>query len=378
MRVLHLLKTSEGATWAFRQMRELVKLGVEVHVLLPPDGKLIENYKQANIQLHYWHPSLVSILKTSSILRSLVKQINPDIIHSHFVLTTILMRLALRYDNVSRVFQVPGPLHLENIFFRKLDIFLSQKQDYWIGSCTWTNNCYIKSGISPKRLFLSYYGSDLEFIRPQEGTLKKTLNLHDTAFVVGMVAYMYAPKKYLGQKRGLKGHEDFIDALSLLLDKYPNLYGVCIGGAWDGAYKYERKIIDYGKRKCANRLYFLGNRSDVPSLYGDMDLVVHPSHSENLGGAAESLLLGVPTIATDIGGFPDIVKDGKTGILVPPKNPRILSQAIEKVMNNEYDLESFKQVGQQLTRKMLDVKNTANGILRIYHDIINNKSNVSE
>lgn len=58
MRVLQLLKTSEGATWALRQMCELVKLGVEVHVLLPYGGKLIEKYKEARIVVHYWAPSL--------------------------------------------------------------------------------------------------------------------------------------------------------------------------------------------------------------------------------------------------------------------------------------------------------------------------------
>lgn len=370
MKVLHLLKTSEGGTWAFRQMRELVKMGVEVHVAMPLDGKLVGAYIDAGIVAHAWECSLGRFAHSCLQLRKIVKEVAPDLIHSHFVLTTLVMRVALRGVEIPRVFQVPGPLHLENVFFRNLDVWSAQKRrDYWIASCKWTYDRYVRSGISPKRLFLSYYGTDLEFIKPQRGILKDTLHLSSSAFVVGMVAYMYAPKRYLGQKRGLKGHEDFIDALALLKDKYPNLYGVCIGGAWGNAHKYEKQVMEYGKRKCGERMFFLGSRTDVPALYGDMDLVVHPSHSENLGGAAESLLLGVPTIASNVGGFPDIVVNGETGLLVPAKSPKALAQAIDDVINHKYDVETFERKGLAKTKELLDVKNTAREVLRIYQKV---------
>ena len=373
MKVLQLVKTSVGATWAYRQMRELVNLGIEVHVALPNDGSLIKQYERAGIVIHPIDYSLKNYFKTAKRLRKIVKEVKPDIIHSHFVLTTTIMRLALRKSTIPRVFQVPGPLHLESFVFRNVELLLSQKNDYWIGSCNWTNQRYLKSGVSEERLFLSYYGTDLEFIKKQKGILKATLGLDKDAFVVGMVAYMYAPKKYLGQKRGLKGHEDFIDALSLLLDKYDNLYGVCIGGAWNNAVSYEKQIIDYAKKKCGDRMVFLGSRNDVPALYGDMDLVVHPSHSENLGGAAESLLLEVPTIASNVGGFPDIVINNKTGLLVNPKVPRELASSIEKFIRKSVDIEFFKKEGLLLTKDMLNVKNNAKEIESVYIRIVNAK-----
>lgn len=371
MRVLQLVKTSIGASWALRQMRELVKLGVEVHVAMPLDGNLVDKYRKAGVITHDLSYSLVNIIGVSQKLRKIVTIVKPDIIHSHFVLTTIIMRVALRDIKIPRVFQVPGPLHLESWLFRNVDLILAQKKlDKWIGSCRWTNERYRKSGIDDGRLFLSYYGTDLEFIKYENGILKETLGLKNADFVVGMVAYMYAPKKFLCQKRGLKGHEDFIDALSLLLDKYPNLYGVCIGGAWDNAIEYEDSVIKYGQVKCGDRLFFLGTRSDVPALYGDMDLVVHPSHSENLGGAGESLLLRVPTITSNVGGFPDIVKDGETGLSVPPKEPLLLADAIEKVIKSDVDVELFKNAGYSQTFELLDVKNTAKSIFNIYNKII--------
>ena len=52
MRILHLLKTTNGAAWAFRQMRELVQLGLEIHVAAPNDGDMIKYFQDAKIKWH--------------------------------------------------------------------------------------------------------------------------------------------------------------------------------------------------------------------------------------------------------------------------------------------------------------------------------------
>ena len=52
MKSLHLVKTSTGATWAFRVMRDLVQMGEEVHVAMPVDGILVQQYKDAGIHIH--------------------------------------------------------------------------------------------------------------------------------------------------------------------------------------------------------------------------------------------------------------------------------------------------------------------------------------
>src|SRR5688500_20117723 len=89
MKVLHLAKTSIGATWALRQMRELVKLGVEVHVAIPP-GPLIEKYEHAGIHVHlgqFDFPMRRShqLPPRMRAFEQLVANVQPDLIHSHFV-----------------------------------------------------------------------------------------------------------------------------------------------------------------------------------------------------------------------------------------------------------------------------------------------------
>lgn len=370
MRVLHLLKTSEGASWALRLMKELVSYGIDVHVALPKGGSLYAKYEEYGIHTHPYDCSLKTIVKSSKNLRKIVDEVKPNLIHSHFVLTTIIMRLALRDSSIPRVFEVPGPLHLEHLHTRWIDPFLAQKSDYWIATCKWTRDRYIKFGIAPERVFLTYYGSNISHKSYEAGKLRSEFNISPSTFVVGMVAYMYAPKHFLGQKRGLKGHEDFIDAISILNREYPDIIGVCVGGPWDGATKYEQQVKEYAKCSGAN-IIFTGTRNNVGELYQDMDCVVHPSHSENLGGAGESLLLGVPTIATNIGGFPDVVINEKTGLLVASKSPNEIANAIERMYLDREFAQSCAEKGQKLVVSLLDVRNTSKEVHRIYNHILN-------
>lgn len=376
MRVLHILKTSVGAAWALREIRELVKLGIDVHVALPPGGPLVGRYSESGATEHImqfdfpvrkpWNFPMVARR-----FRQLVEQLSPDIIHSHFVGTTLTMRLALgRNHAVPRVFQVPGPLHLENPFFRRAEIVTAGSLDFWIGSCRWTCQRYKQSGIPNDRIFLSYYGCDLDHLQLGErGFLRSELGLSETVKIIGMVAFIYAPKRYLGQKRGLKGHEDLIDAVKLCLKAYPNIRCVMVGGPWDNATNYERSVKRYARQHCGDRVTFLGTRDDIPNIYADIDVAVHPSHSENVGGAGESCLLGVPTIATKVGGFPDIVHDGITGWLVPPKNPKALAKAMLEALHNPMEAQRRAQDGQKLAKQLFDVRRTAAEIVDIYKEI---------
>ena len=373
--VLHLLKTSVGASWALRQMRELVELGVRVHAAMPA-GPLVSRYRAAGIVVHEEQLDLPvrrpwRIPATLRTMRDLVDCVRPDLIHSHFVGTTLTMRLALgRRHTTPRLFQVPGPLHLEHSFFRKMELATAGPRDNWMGSCRWTCQCYRGQGVPQDRIWLSYYGVDLEELRPAApGKLRAELGLSADTPIVGMVAFMYPPKRYLGQRRGLKGHEDLIDAIALLAERRPDLHCVMIGGAWNGA-GYEACVRAYARKRCGDRVIFLGTRADVAELYPDLDVVVHPSHSENVGGAAESLLLAVPTVATKVGGFPDVVRDGETGWLVPPKNPAALARAIDEALSDPAEGRRRARNGQQLARQIFDVQGTVHDVLTSYQQLL--------
>lgn len=377
MKALHLVKTSVGADWAYRQMRELTRLGVEVHVALPPGGPLLPCYEAAGVVVHALPVDLPvrSPWRCPGALRAmrgLVARVRPDVIHSHFVGTTLTMRLALgRSHPTPRVFQVAGPLHLEHAFFRRGELSTAGAPDRWIGSCRWICDRYRRSGVPADRVFLNYHGYDTEdFTRGRSGKLRRELGVGPGTKLVGMVAYMYAPKRYLGQARGLKGHEDLIDAVVLCRRAVPDLLAVFIGGPWAGATAYERRVRAYGRLRLGDRARFLGTRGDVPELYPDLDVVAHPSHSEGLGGAAESLLSAVPTVASAVGGLPDFIEPGATGWLVPPHDPPRLAAALLDALGHPDRARAMADRGRDRARDRLDIRANTREILRIYQAIV--------
>jgi glycosyltransferase involved in cell wall biosynthesis len=384
MRALHLVKTVDGAAWALRQIAMLRRAGVEVVVALPSaTGGLVPSYRAAGAEVvaadldfdarRPWRlPGAVRRC------RALVEHVRPDLVHSHFVSTTLVARLALgRAHPVPRVFQVPGPLHLESAPFRRIDLATAGPRDYWVGSCRWTCEEYLRRGVARERVFLSYYGAALDALTTgARGVFRRALGADSAAPLVGMVAHVYAPKWFLGQRRGVKGHEDFIDAFREIARREPAARGVVVGGPWAGAARYARRLRAYARRRCGNAILFTGHRDDVPAVYADLDVAVHPSLSENCGGAVESLAAGCPTGATAVGGFPDLVIDGETGWLAPPRAPARLATAVLEALADRDEARRRAVAGQRLVRRFFAAERTGAEIAGIYRHILDRSHRV--
>jgi glycosyltransferase involved in cell wall biosynthesis len=380
MKVLHLLKTAVGASWALRQTTELVKLGIELHLVLP-EGPMVARYKEAGVVVHIFDPSIalkqpwVNLTKVKK-LRQIVEQIKPDIIHSHFVATTLLMRLALRGYAIPRIFHVPGPLHLEHWGFRRAELASANSDDYWLASCLWTKNAYKSYGIDSQRVGLAYYGvnaDDFSFTSPDNDSLASQLGLAQDTFIVGMVAYFYGPKAYLGQKRGLKGHEDLIDAIAIVRKRYPNVKCLFVGGPWAGADKYFTQVQQYAHQQAPDGCVFMGLRNDVPKLYPQFHLAVHPSHSENVGGAVESMYAGVATLTSNVGGFPDLVEDGVTGYMAPAKAPELLAQKIIQAIEQPEERKRLIANANIRVANIMNVQYNAKQITEFYQQVLSQR-----
>ena len=379
MKILQVVKTNRGAAWAYNQAKHLKELGVEMITVLPnsDDGyakKYIEN--DLAVIEGDWRLPVTKPWRFFSVCRQIkqtIKQVQPDIIHLHFVTNVLMCRLALRKDKTPRLFQVPGPLHLESPLTSFVERITATKADYWAGACKKTCSIYTDKGIDSQRVHLAYYGVPQKEASQglSKGILHSEYGISENAIVVAMVSYFYKPKKYLGQKRGIKGHEDFIDAMKVVMQKHSNIVPVIIGNAWDGAEAYEKQVKEYAQNKLKDKVVFTGYRNDVYDIYPEIDIVVHPSHSENLGGAAESLMLAIPTISSDVGGFPDIVIPGETGCLAKTKNPDDLAEKIMWAVENQSELKEMAIKGQALVKNLLDLNNTAAKVYEVYSKILN-------
>lgn len=129
-----------------------------------------------------------------------------------------------------------------------------------------------------------------------------------------------------------KGHTYLFRALPEVQGRTKKPIKLIVAGAgpFDKAYREEVK-----KLGCADAVEFVGYRNDSPDLMAAADLVVLPSLAEAFGLVlTEALYLGVPVVATRVGGIPEIVEHGVNGLLVPPADSRALADAIVKLLED--------------------------------------------
>ncbi len=379
MRILHVVKTSGGADWAARQAAVLTQLGAEVHVAVPsPVGRTMPLWEESGATIHIADFALpgtrpAQCVEVLARARQTIARIQPDIIHTHHVSTTLALRLALgRRHPIPRVFQVAGPLHLEHWAPRQADLRTAGISDYWIASSQCVAAHYRKAGISPQRLFLSYNGTALNS-GTRSGFLRWKLGLPEHVAIVGNINYIYPPKYYLSQTVGLKCHEDVIDALGLVLARRADVWGVLIGTTFGSvSRRYEealrRRALVVGKGRILLPGYF--TPSEVSRSWPDFDCAVHVPLSENCGGVAEPLMAGVPTIASHVGGLPEVIIDNVTGHLVPARDPAALAIAILEVLADPLRARKLAANGRRLVQRMFDIRRTATEVFTVYRHLL--------
>ena len=130
---------------------------------------------------------------------------------------------------------------------------------------------------------------------------------------------------------GWKGQHVLLEALA----EMPNVGCIVVGDTLFGEQAYAAELKQMVlERGLADRVRFLGHRSDVPKLMKAVDVMVHPSIDPEPFGRTlvEAMLSGVPVIATNTGAAPDILEGGKAGTLVPPNDAAALGHAISAVL----------------------------------------------
>ena len=381
-KIVQFVKTFDGALWAVQQVKMLKELGWDIHVVCPSlKGRYSDAWKETGAVLHALPCEFPATApwKLSSIKNNLVSFINelkPDLIHSHFVSTTLMLRYALHGSSIPRIFQVPGPLHLEHSLFGQWETAWADNNDYWIASSRYIKTIYESLYAIPQsKVFLSYYGTDVKDLTNERClSFRKANAIPGSAIVFGNVSFIYPPKFYLGQTVGLKGHELMIDALAEVMQQREDVWGVFIGQQWGKSQNYFEKIKNAAKKK-SSRFIFTGYlpHQDILSIWKEFDFALHLPSSENCGGVIEPMLNGTLTFASNVGGLPEVVIPGKTGILTERNVPAIVNE-INAVLEQPELVRELARNGQKLVSEMFDVNRTSREISQIYSQILGQRT----
>ena len=179
-------------------------------------------------------------------------------------------------------------------------------------------------GILPERMLVIENGITLprkEPVSPEQQALRSEFGLNANDFFIFSV----------GRLNRQKGQAFLLEAFAKVLVKFPHSF-LAIAGEGSLRQDLENQARKLGIEQ---RVRFLGVRSDIPSLLGLADLFVLPSLWEGMPVALiEAMGVGLPIIATQVEGVDELVKDGESGLIVPPANPEALKQAIEHLISD--------------------------------------------
>lgn len=206
-----------------------------------------------------------------------------------------------------------------------------------------------QAGFPPRRLVTVRHGID----RVATGSPTPDVSPEAREITLGSVARL-APQK---------GLPVLLRAVRALTDLGHRLRLVLAGSGEDEA-ALRREAHDLG---IADRVRFAGQVSDVPALIRSLDLFVLPSRWEGFGLVLlEAMAEGCPIVASRVGGIPEVVADGESGILVPPDDPRALTEAIATLIRDPARRHALGRAGRRRFRDRFTAERMAEETAAVY------------
>lgn len=264
-------------------------------------------------------------------LRTQLISIQPRVVVSHLYASALAGRFALAGTGIPHVFMSAGPLYLENAIIRFVERISWRLDSHIVCSSGALYRAYRSLGAPRDRLSLIPYvwsnSGEPSNTREERKAARESLGYRDDQIVAVCVALFYAPKRLVHRGRGIKGHEDLLTAWRAYRDTGGTAELLIVGGGFGpGGDTYRDNLrATYAD---VPGVTWVDTVTDVRPYYRVADFSISPSLSENLGAPAEASRMAVPSIATNVGGLPEIVVDGWNGWLVEPRDPESLVDAI--------------------------------------------------
>jgi glycosyltransferase involved in cell wall biosynthesis len=265
-------------------------------------------------------------------LTRIFQQERPHIVHTHTSKAGILGRWAARIACVPAIIHTPHGHVFWGYFNRWISSFYtflekraSSFTDRIITLTAQEKEDHLRLRIAPEEKFaVIHSGVDLLpllNVSSDIPRLKKELEIPEGAPVVGTV----------GRLTPIKGHRHLIEAARLIRETHPDCFFLIAG---DGELRSELDSLA-NNLGVHDRVIFLGWRPDVAAILSLFDIFAFPSLNEGMGKAlVEAMSMGIPAVASAVGGIVNLIDDTRNGLLVPPANAEVLAYAIESLISD--------------------------------------------
>ena len=319
-------------------VRKLQRHGVDVTVIDEPDD-----------------------LAATAALTAHLALVRPDVIHTHMYRADIVgtrAAMALAESRRRRPYIV-STVHSSRIRShedRELLRRLTPEMDQLIAVSRSIERKIADEHRTGARVRLIYNGVDLQVYDHQGPvTLREEYGLEAGSRIVGVVARL-EPEK---------GHQTLIEAWPHVLREVPDAYLLIVG---EGS---RRDFLEQwaSAHKVGHRIVFTGRRDDIPAVTAGLDVAVLPSWREAQGlSILEAMALSRPVVASDVGGIPEMIQDGVTGLLVEHDNPVALAEAVVRLLKDRPYAETIARAGHDLVHSRFCIELMVKAIEQIYDE----------
>jgi glycosyltransferase involved in cell wall biosynthesis len=296
-------------------------------------------------------------------LARIIRERRVDVLHSHLFYSSLFASPLGWLCRVPAVVETPHVRELWRQGWLKsrygIDRLAGRFVDFYIAVSEANARYLVKQkGLPARKIVVILNGCDIEQFEPDRAPspdLRERLGFGPSDPVLMVI----------GRLEPQKGHRVLLEAMTAVLGRFPQARLVCVG---DGAL---REALEHHARELGltHTVRFVGRQSNMRDWLALAELTVLPSFYEGLPLVAiESLAAGRPVVATEVDGTPEVVVDGRTGLLVPPNDSGRLAEAICHLLGHEELRHRLGRAGRDWVRERFtherQVRETQNLYLR--------------
>jgi glycosyltransferase involved in cell wall biosynthesis len=219
--------------------------------------------------------------------------------------------------------------------------------------------------LRPDQVGIIHHGINMERFVPaadRRDRLRGELGVGKQERLVGIV----------GRLDMAKGHLQFLEVAQRILPEFPATRFIIVGEATRGEDEDANAILDrIEKADLGDRMILTGYRDDVPDLLGAMDLFLFPTHAEAFGLViVEAMAMGLPVVSANCDGVPDIVEEGRTGLLVNPRDVEGLTAAVGTLLKDGEMRRAFGKAGRARAETLFSEEKMCREMEELYQQLI--------
>lgn len=295
-------------------------------------------------------------------LKRVLLHSSPQIIHSHGYKGDIFTALLRNFNHKYKIISTKHGSTYSSSQIRIYDYLGDSSLKFFdkvIAVSNFTKERLIEKHIPEEKIEVIHNGIDITLYNHKtEGKLRTELNLPPDSKLLGFIG-RFGPEK---------GIIYLLEAARILCRKKEGVYFVLVGDGqlWEEA----EAFISLNKLK--DRIIMLGWRNDATDLLADMNALLLPSLTEGTPMVIlESMSLGVPVIASDVGGISEVIDNLKTGLLLKPRDPEAIADAISYLIGNRELAENISQNSIHLVQTHFSSHRMSELYTHTYHNLLN-------